>query len=119
MVVRMRVALLITCLVDLFEPDIGDATVDVLEACGCDVTCPEGQTCCGQPAWNAGFAEDAARVAATTLGALNDALTAGAAAVVVPSGSCAAMVRRFWPELFAEHGTPAQSEAARRVADRT
>ena len=63
----MRVALLITCLVDLFEPDIGDATVDVLEAAGCEVICPLGQTCCGQPAWNAGFAEDAARVARTTL----------------------------------------------------
>ncbi len=119
MVVTMRVALLITCLVDVFEPAIGEATVDVLEAAGCEVTCPLGQTCCGQPAWNAGFAQDAARVARTTLTALESALDAGAEAVVAPAGSCTAMIRVFWPELFATVGDHAGVDRARAVGART
>ena len=115
----MRVALLVTCVADVFEPAVADATVDVLAAGGCEVTCPEGQTCCGQPAWNAGFAPDAAKVAGRTLQALAAALDEGAEAIVVPAGSCAAMVRRFWPELFAGHGTPEQAALAARVADHT
>jgi L-lactate dehydrogenase complex protein LldE len=113
------VALLVTCVADIFEPGVADATVDVLAAGGCDVVCPKGQTCCGQPAWNSGFPGDAARVAATTLEALVRALDRGAEAIVVPAGSCAAMVRRSWPELFSEHGTPQQAAEAIRVADRT
>lgn len=115
----MRVALLITCLVDVFEPAIGEATVEVLEAAGCDVRCPLGQTCCGQPAWNAGFAEDAARVARTTLTALESAVTEGAEAIVVPAGSCAAMIRVFWPELFATVGDDGCAARAELVGART
>lgn len=115
----MRAALLVTCVADLFAPQVADAAVDVLAAGGCEVTCPEGQTCCGQPAWNAGFADDAARVAATTLDALADALDRGADVVVVPAGSCAAMIRRSWPELFAEVGDHERSRRAARVAGRT
>ncbi len=115
----VRAALLVTCVADVFATEVADATVDVLSAGGCEVSCPEGQTCCGQPAWNAGFAEDAARVAATTLDALDRALAAGADVVVVPAGSCAAMIRRTWPELFAEVGDRARSEQAARVAART
>lgn len=115
----MRVALLITCLVDVFEPAIGEATVDVLEAAGCAVTCPLGQTCCGQPAWNAGFAEEAARVARTTLTALESALAEGSEAVVSPAGSCTAMIRVFWPELFATVGDGEAAERARAVGART
>lgn len=115
----MRVALLVTCVADVFEPDVADAAVDVLVAGGCDVTCPVGQTCCGQPAWNAGFAHEAAVVAGTTLAALSTAVEEGAEAIVVPAGSCAAMVRRFWPELFSTHGSPTQAAQAARVADRT
>ncbi|MGH9232631.1 MAG: heterodisulfide reductase-related iron-sulfur binding cluster, partial [Acidimicrobiales bacterium] len=96
----MRVSLLITCVVDVVAPDVADAAVRLLRAAGCEVTCNLDQTCCGQPAWNAGFAEDAARVARTTLDALEADLDAGADAVVVPAGSCATMVRVFWPELF-------------------
>ncbi len=112
----MRVTLLVTCLVDVFEPDVGSATVRVLRAAGCDVSCDLDQTCCGQPAWNAGFADDAARVARTTLEALERELAAGAEAVVVPAGSCAAMVRVFWPELFEAVGDHAAAERARSVA---
>src|SRR6185436_12520639 len=77
----VRVTLLVTCVVDVFEPDVGSATVRVLRAAGCDVSCDLDQTCCGQPAWNAGFAPQAARVAATTLDALERELDSGAEAV--------------------------------------
>jgi L-lactate dehydrogenase complex protein LldE len=115
----MQVALMITCLVDVFEPSVADATVAVLRSAGCDVTCPLGQTCCGQPAWNAGFAEDAARVARTTLEALEGALDEGAEAVVAPAGSCTAMVRVFWPELFEAVGDHDAAARARAVGERT
>ena len=93
----MRASLFVTCVVDLFEPDVGVAAVKVLRAAGVEVSCPSGQTCCGQPAWNSGFAEDAARVARTTLEALE---ADDADVVIVPAGSCTTMVRVFWPELF-------------------
>ena len=112
----MRVSLFVTCVVDLFEPDVGVATVRALRAAGCQVSCPSGQTCCGQPAWNSGFHEEAASVARATL----DALEAdGADAVVVPAGSCATMVKVFWPELFELAGDHADVERARAVGART
>jgi L-lactate dehydrogenase complex protein LldE len=114
-----RVALLITCLVDVFEPDVGDATVRVLEASRCEVDCPLGQTCCGQPAWNSGYAADSARVARTTLDALEGALDAGAEAIVVPAGSCTTMVKVFWPELFELVDDDETAARARRVAAHT
>lgn len=113
------VALLITCLVDVFEPQVAEATVALLEASGAEVVCPLEQTCCGQPAWNAGFAEDAARVARTTLDALEGALDDGATAVVVPAGSCATMVGRYWPELFETVGDHDAAARVKRVADTT
>ena len=115
----MRVSLLITCVVDVVAPDVADASVRVLRAAGCDVTCNLDQTCCGQPAWNAGFAEDAARVARTTLAALEADLDAGADVVAVPAGSCATMVRLFWPELFEIVGDHDAAARARRVGERT
>jgi L-lactate dehydrogenase complex protein LldE len=111
----MRVAFFTTCVVDLFEPDVGVAAVRVLRAAGCDVSCPSGQTCCGQPAWNAGFADDAAAVARGTLDALADE---PADAVVVPAGSCATMVRVFWPELFEVVGDHGRAEKARQLGAR-
>ena len=69
----------------------------VLRRLGHAVTVPDGTTCCGQPAWNGGQAEAAAKVARTTLDAL---AKADADVVVVPAGSCATMIRVFWPELF-------------------
>ena len=112
----MRVSLLVTCLIDLLEPDTGADVVKVLRAAGCEVDYPEGQTCCGQPAWNAGFAEEAAKVARTTLDALE---SAESDAVVVPAGSCATMIRVFWPELFEVVGDHAAAERARAVGART
>lgn len=111
----MRVTLLVTCVVDLVEPEVAEATVRVLRAAGCDVSVSTDQTCCGQPAWNAGHAPEAARVARTTLAALEAELTDGAEAVVVPSGSCASMVRVFWPEMFDLAGDADAAERARAV----
>jgi L-lactate dehydrogenase complex protein LldE len=118
-VAAVRVSLLITCVVDVLAPDVGEASVRLLRAAGCDVTVNLDQTCCGQPGWNAGFAAEAARVARTTLAALEADLDAGAEAVVVPAGSCATMVRVFWPELFEVVGDHDAVARARRVGERT
>ncbi len=111
----VRVTLLVTCVVDLVEPEVAEATVRVLRAAGCEVTVSADQTCCGQPAWNAGHAPQAAKVARTTLVALEAELADGAEAVVVPSGSCASMVRVFWPEMFDLAGDADAAERARAV----
>ena len=112
----MRVSLLVTCLIDLFEPDTGADVVKVLRAAGCEVQCPEGQTCCGQPTWNAGFADEAAKVARATLDALD---ATGDDVIAVPAGSCATMIRVFWPELFEVVGDHAAADRARAVGART
>ncbi|MDX1580525.1 MAG: (Fe-S)-binding protein [Alphaproteobacteria bacterium] len=92
-----RVALFLTCLVELMRPDIGQAARKLLEAGGCDVVIPRRQTCCGQPNFNGGDRNGARRLAKSTIKAL-----AGFDHVVVPSGSCAAMISRHYPELFAD-----------------
>ena len=90
-----RVALFVTCLVDLHRPSIAFASISLLEAAGCTVEVPRAQTCCGQPAYNAG---DRATARDLALGLL----TAFSAYdyVVVPSGSCAGMLSRHLPSLF-------------------
>jgi L-lactate dehydrogenase complex protein LldE len=114
-----HVTLMITCVVDVVAPEVGEAAVRLLRASGCTVTCDLSQTCCGQPAWNAGFADEAAVVARTTLAALETELERGADLVVVPAGSCATMVRVFWPEMFEIVGDLVAAERARRVGERT
>ena len=99
-----RVALFVTCVGELLDPDVPVAAVRVLRAAGCAVDVPDGQTCCGQPAWNSGFTTDAAAVARTSLESLEAAVAAGADAVVVPAGSCATMMRVYWPQLFSLAG---------------
>lgn len=106
--------LLPTCVVDTVSGDVGAATVRVLRRLGYDVTVPPSATCCGQPAWNAGFADAAGEVASTTLDALEEA-AAGADVVVVPAGSCTTMIRVFWPELFEVLGRHADAERASRL----
>ncbi|MGH6913127.1 MAG: (Fe-S)-binding protein [Geminicoccaceae bacterium] len=101
-----RVALFVTCLVDLFRPSVGFAAVKLLEDAGCRVEVPAGQTCCGQPAYNSGDRADAVAVARRTIEALD-----GYDYVVVPSGSCAGMLCKHYPELF-----PADSDDAARAA---
>jgi L-lactate dehydrogenase complex protein LldE len=91
-----KVSLFVTCMVDMLYPDTGMSTVQVLEHLGCTVEFPMGQTCCGQPAFNSGYQEDARAVARQFLKAF-----AGAEVIVAPSGSCTAMIRHEYPTLFA------------------
>ena len=107
-----RVALLVTCLVDLFRPSIGFAAVKLLEEAGCTVEVPRLQTCCGQPAYNSGDKADAEAIARQIITAF-----AGYQYVVVPSGSCAGMLRMHYPELFSDE--PAMRERAEDLAART
>src|SRR5262245_39477495 len=93
----MKVALLVPCFVDVFCPDAGIGMVTVLERLGHAVECPETPACCGQPAFNAGCWDEARVVAEDAVARL-----AGYEAVVVGSGSCAAMLKVFSRELFAE-----------------
>lgn len=111
----MRVSFFVTCVVDLLAPDTRHAAVDVLEAAGHEVSFAADQTCCGQPAWNAGATGPAATVAATSLRALVDD---DADAVVAPAGSCATMMKLFWPQLFDQVGDAAAAEAAEALAGR-
>lgn len=93
----MKVALFVTCLVDLMRPSIGFAAIKLLESAGCEVFVPETQTCCGQPAFNAGD-----RVAATALAKKLIAEFEGFDYLVAPSGSCADQIRTEYPSLFAD-----------------
>ncbi|HVL82331.1 MAG TPA: (Fe-S)-binding protein [Actinomycetota bacterium] len=98
-----RVALFPTCVVDTVAPQVGVSAVRVLRRAGYEVSVPRDATCCGQPAWNVGLAEEAATVARTTLRALTDEASD---VVCVPAGSCATMIRVTWPELFSIVGDP-------------
>jgi L-lactate dehydrogenase complex protein LldE len=107
-----RIALFVTCLVDLFRPSIGFAAVKLLEDAGCTVEVPENQTCCGQPAFNSGDRKDTIEIAWNVIAAFR-----GYDYVVAPSGSCAGMIKVHYPELFPE-GTP-EHAAAMELAERT
>ena len=93
--VKPRVALFVTCLVDLHRPSVGFAAIRLLEAAGCQVEVPRAQTCCGQPAYNSGDRATARELAAGLLDAFG-----GYDYVVVPSGSCGGMLRHHLPHLF-------------------
>ena len=93
----MRVALFITCLVDLMRPEIAEATVRLLESAGCTVEVPMSQTCCGQPGFNSGDSAGARALARKYLEEFE-----GFDHVVVPSGSCGGMIRRHYSELLAD-----------------
>ena len=92
------VQLLVTCLIDTLQPQIGEAIVRVLEHAGMEVVFPAAQTCCGQPPFNAGMRSEARKLAQHTIRVFEEDPTP----LVVPSGSCAAMIRHSYPELFAE-----------------
>jgi L-lactate dehydrogenase complex protein LldE len=106
------VQLFITCLIDSFFPDIGEAMVKVLNRAGVRVDFPPAQTCCGQPAFNAGLRSEARPLAKHTIQVFEQ--TTGA--IIIPSGSCAAMVRHGYLELFKED--PAWLERAEALAKR-
>lgn len=108
----MKVLLMVTCLGDVLRPQIGIATVGLLRRLGHQVEFPLAQTCCGQPMFNSGFADLARDLARHTIAAF-----AGDAPVVVPSGSCAAMVKVEYPELLRDD--PAWRDRAAELAART
>jgi L-lactate dehydrogenase complex protein LldE len=101
-----RVALFVTCLVDLMRPSVGFAAVKLLEDAGCAVEVPLAQTCCGQPAFNSGDRRDAKAIAKEVIAAFRSFDH-----VVVPSGSCGGMIKTHYPELFADEPAMAQSVA--------
>lgn len=94
-----RVGLFVTCLVDLMRPSVGFAAARLIEQADCTVVVPAGQTCCGQPAHNAGDPETARALALETMRSFD-----GCDFVVAPSGSCAAMLRLHYPALFKGRG---------------
>src|SRR5689334_4791458 len=99
-----QVALFIPCFVDQLSPQVGLDVVRVLRRIGCEVDFPEAQTCCGQPAFNTGYWQQARPLAERFV-----EIFSGAEAVVCPSGSCTTMVRKFYPELLA--GSPLAGRA--------
>lgn len=90
------IQLFVTCLIDTLYPEIGEAVVRVLQRAGVTVEFPSGQTCCGQPAFNAGMRSQARPIAIHTIQVFEK--TKGP--IVIPSGSCAAMIRHSYLELF-------------------
>jgi L-lactate dehydrogenase complex protein LldE len=107
------VQLFATCIIDTLYPQIGQAVVEVLNRAGVRVEFPGGQTCCGQPAFNAGMRQQARPIAEHTIRVFEQ--TQGA--VIIPSGSCTAMIRHGYLELFGED--PGWLERARRLAERS
>jgi len=108
-----HVQLFITCLADTFRPQTGEAVVNVLRRLGTQVSFPQQQTCCGQPAFNAGLRAEARRLAENTIRVFE----ADPAPVVAPSGSCIAMLKQGYPELFADD--PSWRERAVALAARS
>jgi L-lactate dehydrogenase complex protein LldE len=108
----INVSLMITCLGDAFFPDVGVATVTLLRRLGVTVAFPKAQTCCGQPHFNSGYHDDARDLARHTIEAFADSRL-----VVTPSGSCAAMVKIEYPELF--HADPLMHARAEELAHKT
>ncbi len=109
----VKVALFVTCIVDQMWSSIGTSTVEVLRRAGCDIEFDERQTCCGQPAFNTGYRDEAKRVAARFIELFEES---DAEFIVSPSGSCTAMVHHY-EALFAEDER--WRKRARAIADRT
>jgi len=95
-----------TCLIDLFYPHVGLSAMRLLARAGIRVRYPQGQTCCGQPAYNSGYRDQARVVAAAQLDAFSADIP-----VVVPSASCAGMFRVHYPRLFASTPDEARAQA--------
>lgn len=109
---KPQAALFVTCLVDLMRPQVGFASAALIEAAGFEVVVPKGQTCCGQPNYNSGDRRAARSMAERTIEVLEPY-----AHVVVPSGSCAGMIKVHYPSLFDE--ADALFGKARALAEKT
>ncbi|GBL05367.1 (Fe-S)-binding protein [Glaciecola sp. KUL10] len=107
-----RVGLFVTCLVNTMRPSVGFASLSLLEQAGCKVEVPEAQSCCGQPAFNSGDDEGTRQIAYQTIAQFE-----GFDYVVVPSGSCAAMIKKSFIEVLKEQ--PEWLARAKRLANVT
>ena len=108
----MRVALFVTCLVDLYRPVVGFAAIKLLEQAGCTVEVPEAQTCCGQPGYNSGDHASAVKLAHQVIQVFE-----GYDYVVAPSGSCGGMIKTHYAEMLADD--PAWLKRAEALAAKT
>ena len=108
---RTKAALFATCIVDQLYPQVGVSVVRVLRRLGVDLSFPADQTCCGQPLYNSGFTHEARQLARRVLTSFS-----GAQYVVVPSGSCSAMIKVFYQDLF--HDDPATLQQVQQLAPR-
>lgn len=108
----MNVSLFVTCLVDQFFPHVGISMVRLLHQQGINVHFPTDQTCCGQPAFNSGYTDDARQVAKTILDAFEDSEY-----VIAPSGSCVGMIHHYYPFLFQDE--PKELKRVERLIDKT
>ncbi|GAB1261113.1 (Fe-S)-binding protein [Aurantivibrio plasticivorans] len=109
---KPSVGLFVTCLVDTFRPSVGFASIKLLEDAGCQVTIPEQQTCCGQPGYNPGDYESAAKVAKHTIPLFLDFDY-----LVAPSGSCAGMIKHHYPKLLKDE--PEWYDKAKKLSEKT
>ncbi|MEH6947162.1 (Fe-S)-binding protein [Bacillus sp. JJ634] len=107
----MKVTLFTTCLVDMFQSDVGKAVVEVLERLGCEIAFPESQICCGQPSYNSGYVEDTKNAMKRMITTFEDSEY-----VVSPSGSCAYMFHEY-PHVF--QGDPIWELKAKSLAEKT
>lgn len=108
----MKVSLFITCLSDAIYPRVGEAMVQILANYGVKLDFPKVQTCCGQPAFNSGFWDEARGTARTLLEAFDDSDF-----VVSPSGSCTGMIHHYYPKLF--ESDPVMLDKANRLVEKT
>lgn len=108
-VIAMKITLFAPCFIDALFPNVGMNAVKILEKLGHRVEAPAELACCGQPAFNTGYWDEARAVASKVVERLHDA-----EAVVLPSGSCTAMIHKFYPELF--KGTPLEAKANKLAA---
>lgn len=108
----MKVSLFVTCLTDTFYPRTAIAIVKVLEHLGCEVHFPQEQTCCGQPMYNTGFHDDCSELAQRMVRVFEESQY-----VITPSGSCAAMIRDYYPDLLKNEA--AYATGAKALADKT
>ena len=110
---HVQVALFVTCLVDVFRPSAAFSAVKLLEEAGCSVAVPPSQTCCGQPAYNSGDRETAREIARQVIAAFETFPY-----VIVPSGSCAGMLSKHYPQLFDPETEPSWHARATGFASR-
>ncbi len=104
-----------TCLVDMIYPNTGIAAMDLIKAAGVNVIYPQNQSCCGQPAFNSGYRKNALKVARSQLRCFTKNIP-----IVIPSASCAGMIKYHWPELFSgEQDQQQANEIASRVYELT